>query len=83
MAFVADLDDYCLCEFVQEEGGWVKTVRVLRNDERAPGEEIPNTHIIALARAGNLLSAIRLYRAKHEVGLAEGKAGVEALLKHA
>lgn len=36
--------------------------------------------VAALARAGKLIDAIKLYRQKHGVGLAEAKAVVEALI---
>jgi hypothetical protein len=81
VAFDPNWDDYCYCEFRLEKGGWIKTVRMLQNEERLPGEEIQDARIIELARSDKRLSAIRLYRAKYQVGLAEGKAGVEALLK--
>lgn len=81
VAFVSDFDDYCYCEFVEEEGGWIKTIRLLTNKERLPGEEIPDTRIIALAKMGRRIEAIRLYRTKYEVDLAEGVAGVKALLQ--
>jgi hypothetical protein len=83
VAFVPEFEDYCLCEFVREEEGWVKVVRLLTPAERLPREELPDARIIQLGRSGNLMSAIRLYRAKHRVGLLEGKLGVEALLKQA
>jgi len=51
--------------------------------ERLPGEEITDARIVDLARNGNMVSAIRLFRAKHQVGLLEGKQGVESLLKQA
>ena len=81
VAFDPNFEDYCYCEYVQEEYGLVKTVRLLRNEERLPGEEIQDERIIEVARSGRLIQAIRLYRAKYQVGLAEGKAGVESLLK--
>ncbi|MBI5877866.1 MAG: hypothetical protein HZB53_09460 [Chloroflexi bacterium] len=36
--------------------------------------------VVALARSKGLIEAIKLYRQKHGVGLAEAKAAVEALL---
>jgi hypothetical protein len=83
VAFVPGLEDHCTCEFIREDGGWVKTFRLLTTAERLPGEEIPDVRIVQLARSGKMVSAIRLYRAKHQVGLVEGKAGVESLLKQA
>lgn len=80
VAFIPEFADYCLCEFLPEDGGWVKLVRLLTPTERLPGEEIPDERIVELARSGQLISAIRLFRAKHQVGLIEGKQGVERLL---
>ena len=80
VAFIPEFTDYCLCGYLPERGAWVKVVRLLAPLERLPGEEISDERIVALAQSGQLISAIRLYRAKHEVGLLEGKAGVEALL---
>jgi hypothetical protein len=83
VAFVPEFEDYCLCEFVREDEGWVKVIRTLPPSERLVGEEITDDRIIALARSGNKIFAIRLFRAKHQVGLREGMLGVESLLKHA
>jgi hypothetical protein len=83
IGFVAEYGDYCYSEFIREEEGWVMVRRLLTNAERHPGEEISNDSILQFARTGNLISAIRLYRAKHEVGLLEGKQGVELLLQQA
>lgn len=81
VAYVPEFEDYCLCEFAPYEESWVKVVRLLTPTERLAGEEVPDDRIISLARNGNMVSAIRLFRAKHQVGLLEGKVGVEALLK--
>ncbi len=83
VAFVPEFEYYCLCEFIKEDDGWVKSIRLLRLSERLAGEEIPDDRIIALAQSGNIISAIRLFRAKYQVGLLEGKVGVESLLKNA
>jgi len=48
-----------------------------------PGEEITDERMIDLARSGKKLDAIKLFRTKHQVGLNEGKLGVEALLAQA
>src|ERR1051326_8914325 len=79
VAFVPEFDDYCLCEFVLENENWIKVIRMLTPSERSPGEEISDEKIILLARSGKMLSAIRLFRAKHQVGLVEGQLGGEAL----
>jgi hypothetical protein len=78
--YVTEMHDYCLCEFIQEEGGWVQTIRCLTPEERMPGEEIRDQSIRELAQAGNMVSAIRLYRSKHQVGLREAHEAVKLLL---
>jgi hypothetical protein len=80
IAYVAEFHDYCLCEFIREEAGWLKTFRALMPQERAPGEEIRHEAIVGLARQGNMVTAVRLYRSKHGVGLREALAAVQALL---
>src|SRR5262245_25238 len=81
VAFVRDFEDYCYCEFTYDvSDGWVPSCRMLREGERLPEEQIADTHIARVAREGNIVSAIRLYRGKYGVGLAEGKAGVRRLL---
>ena len=82
VAFVPGLEDYCHCEFrFEAPHGWAQSCRMLTPAERTPDEQITDDRILAVARAGNLISAIRLYRGLHGVGLAEGKAGVERLLR--
>jgi hypothetical protein len=71
VAYVDEFYDYCLCEFVQEPEGWLKTYRALTVAERLPSEEIGDDLIRRLTEAGNMLAAIRLYRTKYEVGLKE------------
>ena len=71
VAYVDDFYDYCLCEFTQEPEGWIKTYRALTPAERLPSEEVRDEVISKLAKAGNMLAAIRLYRTKHQVGLKE------------
>ena len=83
VAFVPGFEDHCLCEFVLEGAGWIQVFRPLAPAERLPGEVIPDERIVQLARSGNLLSAIRLFRTKHEAGLLEGQRGVESLLRRA
>jgi hypothetical protein len=81
VAFVAGLEDYCRCEFrFEPPQGWTQSCRMLTPAERMPGEQITDDRIRAVARAGNVITAIRLYRGLHGVGLAEGKVGVERLL---
>ena len=82
VAFVAGLEDFCRCEFrFEPPHGWVQSGRMLGPAERTPDERITDDRIRAAARTGNVISAIRLYRGLHGVGLAEGKAGVERLLR--
>ncbi len=73
--------DYCCCQFTQEAGGWVLSLRTLLPHERLPGEEIQDEQIVELIRRGNTIGAIKLYRTKYEVGLAEAKHAVEAMLE--
>jgi hypothetical protein len=81
VALVAGMEDFCWCEFrLESPNGWVQSFRMLRPDERLPHEQITDERIREVARSGNLIGAIRLYRGKRGVGLAEGKAGVERLL---
>jgi hypothetical protein len=83
VAFVPEFEDYCICEFIKEDDGWVKNIRLLMLSERLAGEEISDARITAIAQSGNIISAIRLFRTKYQVGLLEGKVGVESLLKNA
>lgn len=83
IAFVPEFDDYCECEYLREDAGWFKVVGLLEPARRLSGEEITDERMIQLARTGKKLSAIRMYRTKHGVGLLEGKLGVEGLLKQA
>jgi hypothetical protein len=81
VAFMADFEDYCYCEFTYEvPDGWVFSCQMLREEARQPEEQITDAHILRVVREGNLLSAIRLYRGKYGVGLTEGKAEVERLM---
>jgi hypothetical protein len=81
VAFVPGFEDYCRCEFrFEPPHGWAQSCRMLTTAERTPDEQITDDRILAVARSGNVISAIRLYRGLHGVGLAEGKAGVERLL---
>ena len=48
---------------------------------RLENEVIQDLKIKALADEGNLITAIRLYRAKYGVGLAEAKNAVDKLIK--
>jgi hypothetical protein len=79
--FVPELQDFCQCIFqLEAPHGWRLACRMLKPEERMPDEQISDTHIREVALSGNVISAIRLYRGKYNVGLAEGKAGVERLL---
>lgn len=82
VAFVPDFEDYCHCELRFEPSrGWLLSCRVLAQQERAPDERITEDRVVALASAGKLMGAIRLYRGLYGVGLTEGRAGVERLLR--
>jgi hypothetical protein len=81
VCYITDFHDYCFCEFVPEEGGWVKTIRGLTPQERFPGEEIRDESIRELAQSGDLVSAIRLYRSKHQVGLREAHDAIKFMLQ--
>jgi len=80
VAFVPEVDDFCLCEFrFEAPHGWLRSFRMLKPAERKPDEKITDDRIRAVAQAGDVLSAIRLYRGKYGVGLFEAKAEVERL----
>src|SRR5688500_1893432 len=82
VAFVPDFADFCRCEFrFESPHGWVHSCRMLTAQERRPDEQITDERIRALAGSDDVITAIRLYRGKYGVGLAEGKAGVERLLR--
>src|SRR5690349_15981041 len=81
IAYVAAARAFCHCEFVAYEGAWIKTYRLLAPAEWLPDEVIQDRAIFDLARSGNMVSAVALYRAKHGVGLKEGLAGVQGLLE--
>jgi len=80
IAYLSEFHDYCFCELVEEDGRWVKTFRALLPEERLQGEEILDETIVRLARTGNMVSAVRLFRSRHGVGLKEAFAAVQALL---
>jgi hypothetical protein len=81
VAFVPDLQDYCLCEYrLEPPYGWMFSCRMLPQEQRHPSEQITDLHIAQVARSGNRIAAIRLYRGKYGASLAEGTAGVERLL---
>ena len=79
IAHVQSLHDYCFCEFVPQEDGWIKTIRGLMPDERLPEEEIQDKTIMELAQSGQMITAIRLYRSKHQVDLRIAHEAVNAL----
>jgi hypothetical protein len=81
VAFVPSLVDFCQCEFrLEVPHGWVQSCRMLAQEERGADEQITDAHIREVALSGNVIAAIRLYRGKYNVGLAEGKASVERML---
>jgi hypothetical protein len=79
VAYVDEFYDYCLCEFLREHDGWLKTYRALTPAERLQSEEIQDELIVKLTKCGNMVAAIRLYRTKHQVGLKEAFAAVQGL----
>jgi hypothetical protein len=73
--------DLCYCEFsLEAQNSWTQSWRMLQDEKRRPDERITDARIYSVAKAGNMITAIRLYRAKYKAGLVEGKAGVEKLL---
>ena len=80
VAFDETLQDHVLVEFVQEEGGWTKMVRSLLPSERLESEQITDEKIRSVAMAGNMVSAIRLYRGKYDAGLRDAMKAVEAMV---
>ncbi len=81
VSFVPVLGDYCRSIFERVEvGQWQLSSRSLRSDEREPHELITDEAIVALARDGKTIGAIRLYRTKYDCDLAEAKRGLDSLL---
>ncbi|MEM9345563.1 MAG: hypothetical protein AAGB26_02985 [Planctomycetota bacterium] len=80
IAHVASMHDYCFCEWIKQDEGWVMTVRGLTNQERLPQEQITDDQILTLFREGNRISAVRLYRTREEVGLKEAMDAIEQML---
>jgi hypothetical protein len=81
ICYITDFRDYCFCEFVLEDGKWVKAIRCLTPEERMPGEAIRDESIRELAQSGNMVAAIRLYRSKHQVGLREAHDAIKSMLE--
>src|SRR5262245_49606884 len=62
IAFVPGMEDFCRCEFrFDPPHGWTQSCRMLTPAERTPDEQITDDRIRAVAQAGNVISAIRLY----------------------
>ncbi len=80
VAYFEGFFDYALVEFHQEPEGWVQVFTCLPSEMRLENEVIQDSKIKNLADAGNLISAIRLYRAKYGVGLAEAKNAIDTIL---
>jgi hypothetical protein len=81
VAYSSDMEDFRHVEFLLDERhGWLQTGRMLLSGERLPEEQITDDHIIKTAMSGKMVTAIRLYRAKYEVGLKDGEDGVERLV---
>jgi hypothetical protein len=79
VAYFEGFSDYALVEFHKEPQGWVQVFTCLPNEMRLENEVIQDSKIKALADEGNLISAIRLYRAKYGVGLLEAKNAIEKI----
>lgn len=81
VAFVPSLGDFCRCEFrLEAPHGWVQSCRILTQEERGADEQITDAHIREVALSGNVITAIRLYRGKYNVGLLEAKTSVEQMI---
>ncbi|HSF19348.1 MAG TPA: hypothetical protein VLK65_27730 [Vicinamibacteria bacterium] len=80
IAYTPEVLAFCLCEFVSHEGAWIKTFRLLTPSEWLPGEEIRDETILDAAGSGDRVSAVRLYRSKHGVGLQEAPVAIQRLL---
>ncbi len=84
VGYVEILCDYCLCQFQPDiEQYWHFSCTALPFEDRQPTEQITDAHIVAVARDGKMLQAIRLYRCQYDTGLAEAKAGVSRLQEEA
>jgi len=81
ISYMPEFLDFCQCEFTLMEGGWVETFRSLTPDERLAGEEIQDETILELAKSGKMVTAIRLYRTKHQAGLKAAFEAVQALVR--
>jgi hypothetical protein len=79
VGYFEGFSDYALVEFHKEPEGWIQVFTSLPNEMRLENEFIQDSKIKALADEGNLISAIRLYRAKYGVGLLEAKNAVEKM----
>lgn len=79
VGYFEGFSDYALVEFHKELEGWVQVFTYLPNEMRLENEVIQDSKIKTLADEGNLISAIRLYRAKYGVELAEAKTAVEKM----
>ena len=79
VGFVAAFDDYARCAFLPDDKGWVFQFATLPQEERLLDEKITDEQIIAAARRGNRINAIRMYRNKYGASLAEAVEGLRRL----
>ena len=80
VAHIAAVQAFCLCEFVMDEGAWIKTYRLLTPAEWLADEAIEDQTIIDLARSGRIVGAVLLYRVKYGAGLHDGLVAVQGLI---
>lgn len=79
VGYFEGFSDYALVEFLKKPEGWIQVFTCLPYEMRLENEVIQDSKIKALAMESNLISAIRLYRAKYGVGLVEAKNAVEKM----
>ena len=77
-----NFQDYIQVEILfAERNKGVLAMSSLPLEERQSDEQLNDQHIAYVARTGNLIGAIRLYRLLHTVGLKEAKDAIDRLLK--
>ena len=73
--------DYSKVELNKTEKGWSAVGFLLPETERVDGEELTDKCIEKAALSGYTIQAIKLYRAKYNIGLKEAKEAVEAIIE--
>jgi hypothetical protein len=74
--------DYCRVDVVFDGAGRGTMVfTLLPLSERQDGENFTDEHVKKVAKSGNVLDAIRLYRLLHSADLATAKLAVERMLQ--